>query len=441
MKIGVVGPAESLELIQSVIKKDRIPIEVVELEYQVYTQAAAMVEQQQPFLDALFFAGPLPFRYVSNYVRPTIPWEYVPPNMLSVAYALIKATITEKANLSRISTDSYTRQMFSEAYEEIGIEIEDFTILCAADRIFREGYIDYLEEFHYNCYHSGQATCCITGICEVKQRLKQRGVPTAMVQISYETIALQINKLRLSYAERALSMGDGAMMAVIAVSVTLVEDHTIFSQSPIALLQRKNKIAEIVYTFAQTLGSAVVQDQEGRFFLFSSQKLLEIETENFHRIRLMDQLATTELVSQVYMGIGVGETSQLAKYHAETALRNAYSSRTTCSYLVRGQSIYGPIVPFSPAQPQAPTQQHLLSISKRAGISLRSLEQLELVIRQYGLEYVTPVQLSQLSGLSARNMNRILNRLEDAGFVTVVGKETRVDMGRPGRIIKIQFTE
>lgn len=97
-------------------------------------------------------------------------------------------------------------------------------------------------------------------------------------------------------------------------------------------------------------------------------------------------------------------------------------------------------MPSAPRQ-QAPGQNRLLEISARSGISLRSLELLELVVRQYGLEYATPAQLCAVSGISPRNMNRILNKLEDAGYVAVVGKESRVSLGRPGRIIKISFTE
>ena len=40
-----------------------------------------------------------------------------------------------------------------------------------------------------------------------------------------------------------------------------------------------------------------------------------------------------------------------------------------------------------------------------------------------------------------RNREDFLKQLEDAGYVSVVGKESRVSLGRPGRIIKIHFAE
>ena len=137
----------------------------------------------------------------------------------------------------------------------------------------------------------------------------------------------------------------------------------------------------------------------------------------------------------------MGESNQTAKFNAESALRNAHRAKMTCAFMVREQTIYGPITPFSHRRVQSSSQQRLLEISARSGVSLRSLEQLETVVRQYGMEYATPAQLSKISGINSRNMNRILNKLEDAGYVSVVGKESRVSLGRPGRIIKIHFAE
>ena len=442
MKLGVVGPENSVELIKTVIEKDWIPVELVPLQYNAYTEALELVEKHQPDVDAIFFSGPLPFQYVSRYVHPLVPWEYIPNNMLSVAYALIKAAFVEKADISKISTDSFTRQMFLEAYREIGLNADSVTIRSASDRVFTDDYIDYLVEHHRNCYKSGLTHCCVTGICEVEQRLKREGIPTAMAQISHESIALYINKLRLTYSEHIQSINEpNRQITVILLDISYVEEHTIFSQSTVALLQRKNKIAEMIYTFAQALGAAIVQDNEGRFLIFSSGERFEIDSDRYRRIRILDQLSQLDLIDHVSVGIGVGESNQSAKFNAESALRNAHRAKINCAFMVREKTIYGPITPFSHRRTQSYSQQRLVEISTQSGVSLRSLEQIETVVRQYGMEYATPAQLSKISGINPRNMNRILNKLEDAGYVSVVGKESRVSLGRPGRIIKIHFTE
>jgi len=441
MKLGVVGPAESVDLIRTVIERDWIPAEMVPLQYDEYTEASDMVKQHQPKLDAVFFSGELPFQYVSRYVHPLIPWEHITNSTLSVAYALLKATFMEKADISKISTDSITRQMFLEAYQEIGFDASKVTILDASERIFSKDYIHYLIEHHRSRYYSGQASCCITGICEVQQRLKQEGIPTTMAQISLESIALHINKLRLKCREDLLSFnGLKAKTTVIIIDIKYVEEHTIFSQSIVALLQRKNKIAEMVYAFAQELGAAIVQDNEGRFLIFSSEERFEIESDQYRHIRILDQLSQMDLIDRAAIGIGVGENNQRAKFSSESALRRAYGAKINCAFLVRDQTVHGPIIPFF-SNNKVPSQQRLLDISARSGVGIRSIELLETAVRQYGMEYATPTQLSKISGISTRNLNRILNKLEAAGFISVVGKESRVGQGRPGRIIKIQFTE
>ena len=41
--------------------------------------------------------------------------------------------------------------------------------------------------------------------------------------------------------------------------------------------------------------------------------------------------------------------------------------------------------------------------------------------------------------ISRRSVDRVVNKLEIAGYLHVIGKQAAYDIGRPSRIIKINF--
>ena len=70
---------------------------------------------------------------------------------------------------------------------------------------------------------------------------------------------------------------------------------------------------------------------------------------------------------------------------------------------------------------------------------MNTLKKLEAVIQEHAIEVTTPQQMAELMNMSPRNMNRLLSKLEECGYVKIAGKETRVSSGRPSRLIRFYF--
>lgn len=60
-------------------------------------------------------------------------------------------------------------------------------------------------------------------------------------------------------------------------------------------------------------------------------------------------------------------------------------------------------------------------------------------MEQMHKDYFTTKELADEFGNSHRSMNRIIEKLELAGYVEVAGKKVVQKAGRPSRIIKLKF--
>ena len=92
-------------------------------------------------------------------------------------------------------------------------------------------------------------------------------------------------------------------------------------------------------------------------------------------------------------------------------------------------------------QPIKVHDNNLLAIAEKTGISEQNLQMLWHVLVQYHLDSATPNQLAHYCKLSTRSINRMLEKLVDTGYAQITGKKASSNgKGRPGRIIKFNFT-
>lgn len=75
----------------------------------------------------------------------------------------------------------------------------------------------------------------------------------------------------------------------------------------------------------------------------------------------------------------------------------------------------------------------------QTGIGIRSLSKIEQALLQYRTDTVTSSELARYCSLSLRSMNRLLQKLEEFRYLTVLGKEPQAAAGRPRRILRIDL--
>lgn len=435
MKLGIIGPAGSVSEACGVIEAIRTPVELFPLPYSVYTDVVDILNKEQKHVDAILFTGEIPYRYAVRYVREECPWSFTPKDELSLVFTLLKAGYIKHYNITKVCVDNIMPQMIYGAYRQLGYESNQVQVIFAPCSLYSPDYIENLLEFHQMQLKSGQACCSITGIESVCEHLQKEGLPCLMNSKAFDSIIKEFNRIWLNYTMHQSSVHE---IVVIAVNIVYLENHVIYDQSVIQLLHIQNEVQEKIYAYAQSIDAAVFRKDEHLFYLC----FLNIENKMHNQPNvwiLIDEITKIELVCQVYIGIGITNSANKAQYFSDLGRRYARTYGTSCAYVVNDtDKVVGPLT-LSHKIASFNTTKDYSVIAERCKVSVGVICKIDTIMRRNGLEYITPTKLAKLYGGNERNLLRILNKLEKAGYVRIIGKEQRSMPGRPGRLIQFNF--
>lgn len=437
MKIAIIGSRKSIEIVKNTILKGYFFIETVYFTFDKYSEVIDILKENESEVDAVLFTGKTTFQYATNFIKPSVPWEYVPRNRMSFVYTMIKAIYTNKYDISKISIDSYSEKVIYETFEEIGYKKEDVSIYQPNYNILDPDYMKNLIEFHENCFKSGQVKLCITGIYDVYEILNKLNVPCMHVDFSTDVIMEYINKLRLRYQ---LKVNEDSNLITINTTVDMLKEYSIYSKSEFQILQHRNTISEIIYGYAQRIGAATLRVSDDNYYLFTTKSVIENDTNKFEYFKLLNELHNKPYIQKVSIGIGLGHDPLESKNNAEIANSKSSKSDIDCLFIMdKDNKLIGPITSATKNSENKKVDKYLLEISEKTGIGISTIHKLESIINQYNIDTITTNELSKLCGISSRSINRIIVKLEDKGYVRVVGKTSSPTNGRPSRLIKIDF--
>jgi len=435
MRLGIIGPRESIQNIRKLIEKHFAHIHISGLEYEKYYEASDLAKKHQRELDALLFTGPVPYRYASKLVSPVIPWEYIPGHGSTLLTTLIKA-IFAGYDIKNISFDSYGEILF-ETYEEIGIPKEELNIYVADNKIMQPNFLEYLYNYHKTNYLNGSVSCCITGLSYIYNNLCRENIPCLKILHTANIVRETVTKLRLKHLAHTTH---GYQIVVLAVKIDEPEENSLLYQNEYQQTLNKIKVAEQVYLFAQKIQAAVIEVNLGSYLLFSTKSMLENETKNLQHFELL-QMVKQNTSSTVSIGIGFGKTAMEAKSGALMGAKRAQKSGGNTVFVVyEGGKIVGPINTTDSAMKAVEKiDEYFLQISRQTGLSINTIFRLNSIKDQYKQDCFTTKELARLYGVTLRSMNRIIARLKKSGYIEVVGSRSLSKGGRPCRIVKLKF--
>ncbi len=438
MKIGVIGPPGSITEIKETLEGSNTPVEPVLLPYKKYTDVVDILNRYQDELDGVLFSGSTSYRYASGFVHATKPWEYLPQRKLSLVSTLLKAMAIEGWDIRRASLDSYSTELIYDAYKEVGYSADQLAIQLAHFDLFEPEYIERLYQFHRNSHQSGKTACCITGIEVVQSRLRADGIPCIMISNSSDVIVQYVNKMSL---DLQIKVQDDNKIAIVVIEIHYIEDLSNTGQNALQVFCHKNRVVAEIYLYAERLGAAVIAEGDC-YYLLSTKAVIQSDTNGFQHLTLLNELALCDLVQNVFIGIGLGNNALQSKYNATIGCHKARKTGKNSLYIIQeNQQIIGPVLEDGKRDIGKDVNDIVYHISSQIGIGINTLVKLDRILCQNNLEATTTQTLASLYGISQRSMNRILHKLEESGYLTVVGKESRAVPGRPSRLLHIDLSK
>lgn len=432
MRIAIMGPKEFALWVQSVIKEEHNDAELFLFCYDRYIEVIDFLTENQGNFDGIMFPGHVSYMYAESLIKRGCLWEYIPINTGSFYRALLETNV-QGNDIGNISIDTYKKEFIADAYREIGVSCDETRLVFADEFYGDEDYYYYLLDFHRRNYFSGKVKSCVTGISEVWRKLLNDNIPCVRTKPTSHVILDTYNKLYLKHMEQEQGQAD---IVFIAVHMDFVSYYDVYMGNDYEQMVSKLEVAKQINSFASRINSAVIADSDRDFWILTDRKTVETETNGFENIYLSDLFSSNKKHS-ISIGIGFGENTGTAKYNAYVGMCRAMKVRDSVGYVVYGEkSIKGPIKIISKHTEEIGD---IASIMKKAGLGSTSADRIAAILHRSNKNEFTSKELAAMCNMSKRNMDRIIQKLDEAGLCKTVDEQKSSAAGRPTRVIKFKL--
>jgi len=434
MKIGIVGHEDNIERIQDVLKEqfdfiEGYPVKMHNMS-QINTTISYIKEHFEDF-EGIIFTGKFPYEIINHNMHSKLPWVYLENDESQLQRILLEATLKRKYNVKNITIDSYDIPTVNEIFRSFGFSPDDFTLYTSNINTLSNHLIKNLYDFHKKQHILSQTTA-ITGISMVYKMLQDDNVPSMLLTPNRISIVNKIHTLLEKIKTQTMSINQ---IVVISVEHDLGNDYDLDLENDYGIMLMKTKITEEIYKFAQSIQAAVVENEKS-YMLFTTRKILEFETNNLRELSILNKVKrrTNHTIS---VGIGFGMTAREAKSNAYLGKNKAIKMGGNQCFVVYDKKNMDRVSPIDRETDNMMTDYNFKSISEESGISVNNIYQLKSIMDLYKKDTFTSQELSKEFGNSLRSMNRMIEKLELAGYIEIVGKRIIGKAGRPSRVLKL----
>jgi len=435
-RIGIVGHTDNITRIQQVIDKsfpniDGYPIQTNEMSH-IQTTVNYLKEHINDF-DGIIFTGKILYDIMNHCMHSQNPWVYIENDESQLQRILLKASLKHHMDITKISIDSYTEDAIRSIFEDFGLSYGQYSAHVSKLDIFSETLIDDLYEFHRNNYLSNPGVISITGISTVYSLLQGQNIPSLLLTPNENAIK---NKLYDLLEKIRLENMSISQIVVISIEIDVNNEYDLISKNEYSIMLEKSKITEEVYKFTQRIQAAVIESEKN-YLLFTTKQIVEFETKNLAELSILSSIKD-KTNNTVSVGIGFGITAREAKANAVIGKNKSVKMGGNQCFVVYDRNHMERITPFDKANNNiSPLDLTFKEISEKSGVSVNNIYQLKCIMDIYQKSTFTSLELSKEFGNSLRSMNRIIERLEQAGYIEMVGKKIVGKAGRPSRILKL----
>jgi GTP cyclohydrolase III len=369
-------------------------------------------------VDVCLFASPVPYEYARRAGAITGPATFVPLNGAALRTALLRVSLDENFDLTRISFDVLARSDIDEMYAELGLSAEH---VHAREEVASAAT---LAAFHERLWRRGETTVALTCVHAVAQRLAASSVPAITVRSTGSAIRSALHTAALLGAHHRL---EEAALAVVVVDVPTLRETARRTAPRYWRDELRLTVHRLLLQDAQRIGGAVMPVGEHCFLVAATRGSLAAVTEGF-RVPPFVERAQTELGVELEVGVGMGRSAQEAETHARAALTRTQSGRGPLGFALdrEGRALVPPPRPSTrlPAPGQAKGIETLARLADKLSAEESSLT-------------VDAESAGKLLGVTPRTARRLLRVLVEEGLAWPLPPNRSPQPGRPRQLYRL----
>lgn len=376
--------------------------------YQYHTpkEARTLLKNIKP-CDAVFFSGSLPYLYAKQEREMLpVPSYYLKQDGTSVATTLLA---TCRTPIQQISMDLIEPTLVESVLQDIN-QTDSVPFLKQIDPAFS---LEEVVFFHINLQRTGKTKLAITSVHAVHEVLVQRGVPVVRMIDPKNSILKSIEETKTL---ALLAKSEAAKIAVCSISLTEQDLHT----------------TATLKSIADSIDASLVKTDDLLYLLFTTQGKVQQALES-NKVNGWLKFFSTP----IRIAFGYGTTAIEASENAKGAL--AHATENTVFLMNEKKQLTSPLFQEETKINLRTSNPRLLVLAKETTLSPANLSKIMEFSRLHHSVAFTAHDLEIFLKVSRRTTERILKKLLNHGYASIVGEEMTYQQGRPRAIYEFNF--
>lgn len=431
-RIGVVGPAPSVERILAVANEFEHEIEFVPITYEDAKEVSEIVRERNHDFNGWFFSGPIPFTIAKNVLSPEANMVYCPPTGSNLYRCFIQMANDRNEAVKRVSVDMIESegQFLHEQLSELDIPVEDQHVLTYDEHYDAEA----IAQFHLRLWKEGKTQGAFTTLMAVERALRKEGIPVYRILMTKmeirQAMKMVIEKARSSYFK-------DTQIGVEIIELEQFDTIAEKSKTRYHLQHLELKIRQLLLLLCEKLDGSLLANGNGRYQIFSSRGAIEREID---MLRSTVHQLSLDAEVPVAVGIGFGETAFSAENNARKAIQHAKDRDGFGIVIVQDDGVIVESAGESEqiAYSYRSNDKELLDKLNKANVSIKTYNKIEALVQRMGWSTFTTSDIASYLSMTVRNAQRIMGSLCENGLAEYRGEELQSMRGRPKKMYRLK---
>lgn len=415
-RLALVGHGSSIREIQEIVAETFENIETVGIEMpsdERVDEAAQALRRCLPELDGVLYTRSEPYKLmVSRVDHGAVLARYVNVDAASFVHALLIAQSKYHADIYRVSVDTLDYVTVMKTYRSLELDMDHVQPVSISVDTNAAHFVDATTKTHRESYRSGLCSVCITNIRNVQDTLAAEGIPCVLMAPSPDNYISEVRRLILSWHVKEKAK-EGSV--IIRIHAELSGDYYLNRKTMVQSVLDLAKLAEQIVLFAQLVSGAYLRMGEQDFAVICSYEVLSDTTDRFSHFDL------------------------LALVNAELGTQRAWEEGSNRAYLVYAEDRFvGPIQPNELMHvKRSQFDPQLLKVAQDCALSNNTVLKISTFVQRKNNGTFFTAELAEELHISFRTAARIVEKLEQNGYIVEIGRSVLNGRGRPTRVFQL----
>lgn len=428
MKIGIIGPTDSVNKVLNVIKKYYPFVDPVVYKKEKVEEVLEVIDECIMNSDGILFTGCAVSGEAEKYTTIDKPYESIMRNDSSIMKAFWDIKNDEK-QIKRISVDVVEKGLVYEVADEFGVEIEDMYVMPYDSDIPESEYV----KRHTQLWKDGKVDIILSALGSVYKDLKDAGLPVYRLNITTQLIKFSMQSLINKITTNQIKANQ---IAIQILKIKNLKQNIVTQYDD---LIKKNTVEKELINYIREVNGSIFQVGNDEYIIFSTRRTLEDDKILNYFGRIIENFESKGIT--INSGLGFGSTGWNAEYNARNALEMAEKAPEAALYIIdENNKIRGPVNGENETNYNLYIyDERINNIAKKIGISVTYLSKILSIMEKNDEKVFSSDTLGHYLGVTERSARRILDKFVDSGYGEVITTSVNKGIGRPKKIIKIKL--